>query len=131
MSSLIIDASAAVHFLRSDPAALARFARHHDTVLVPSIFDYEVANATLRMARRDVVTPPTADRMLAALLHLPVTRVPAHGRLLQVALGLTARLTLAGAIYLALAQDTDGNLLTMDTALADVARSTGTVVVEV
>lgn len=130
MTALVIDASAAVHFLRSDTARLATLARQHDAVVVPSIFDYEVANATMRLLRRKVITARTTDRMIGALHDLPVTRVPAQGRLLEQAIALISRLTLADAIYLALAHAAKAAMLTIDAPLADVARSTGTAVIE-
>lgn len=67
--------------------------------------------------------------MIAALPDLPVNRGPARGRLLEQAIALTSRLTVADAIYLALAQATKTAPLTIDAALIDVARSTGTAVV--
>lgn len=129
MTVLVLDASSAVHFLRSDPVVLAGIARAHDAVVVPSIFDYEVANATLRMLRCGAITSETADRMVAALADLPASRVPVHGDLLSAALTLTDRLTLADAIYLALAQSRRADLMTVDRALADVARAAGVTVI--
>jgi len=122
---LVIDASSAVHHLRTDPTELARHAHSYEQVIVPSIFDYEVANAALRMGRRSLISNETADRMIRALVDLPVSRVPTHGQLLLAALALTDRLTLADAVYLALAQDRGADLLTIDRSLAEVGRIVG------
>jgi predicted nucleic acid-binding protein len=123
--ALVIDASSAVHHLRTDPLQLARTARAYDRVVVPSIFDYEVANAALRLRRRSLISAETADRMISALVDLPASRVPTHGPLLLAALAMTDRLTLADAVYLALAQDRGADLLTMDRALVDVGERVG------
>ena len=130
MTALVIDASSAVHHLRADPTELARHARSYEQVIVPSIFDYEVANAALRMGRRSLISNGTADRMMRALVDLPVSRVPTHGPLLMAALALTDRLTLADAVYLALARDRGADLLTIDRSLADVSRIVGTKVIQ-
>ncbi len=125
MTALVVDASSAVRHLRDDPAELARHARSYEQVVVPSIFDYEVANAALRMGRRSVISGDTADRIIRALVDLPALRVPTHGPLLLAALALTDRLTLADAVYLALAQERTADRLTLDAALADVGRTVG------
>ncbi|HYN73025.1 MAG TPA: type II toxin-antitoxin system VapC family toxin [Nakamurella sp.] len=125
MTALVIDASSAVHHLCGDPAELARHARSYEQVIVPSIFDYEVANAALRLGRRSLISADRADRMIRALVDLPASRVPTHGPLLLAALALTDRLTLADAVYLALALDRGADLLTIDRALADVGEIVG------
>ena len=125
MTALVIDASSAVQHLRADPAELARHALSYEQVIVPSIFDYEVANAALRMGGRSLISADTADRMIRALVDLPASRVPTHGPLLLAAVALTDRLTLANAVYIALARDRGADLLTIDRGLADVGESVG------
>jgi len=61
--------------------------------------------------------------MMRALVDLPVSRVPTHGPLLMAALALTDRLTLADAVYLALARDRGADLLTIDRSPTSVASS--------
>ena len=79
----------------------------------------------LRMYRRSLISADTADRMIRALVDLPASRVPTHGPLLLAAVALTDRLTLADAVYLALALDRGADLLTIDRALADVGHMVG------
>ena len=106
-------------------AELARHARSYEQVIVPSIFDCEVANAALRMGGRSLISADTADRMIRALVDLPASRVPTQGPLLLAAVALTDRLTLANAVYIALARDRGADLLTIDRALADVGEIVG------
>jgi len=124
VTALVIDASSAVLHLRADPAELARHARSYEQVIVPSIFDCEVANAALRMGGRSLISADTADRMIRALVDQPASRVLTHPLLLA-AVALTDRLTLANAVYTALARDRGADLLTIDRGLADVGESVG------
>ena len=121
MTALVIDASSAVLHLRADPGGAGASCQ----VIVTSIFDCEVANAALRMGGRSLISTDTADRMIRALVDQPASRVLTHGPLLLAAVALTDRLTVANAVYLALARDRGADLLTIDRGLADVGESVG------
>jgi predicted nucleic acid-binding protein len=129
--ALVVDASVAVRFAQADPAWLQRWSEWIEAgtmVLTPAHFGHEIANALLLGAGLDAdaaagildrlfaVGFETADRGLAGL-HGSIRLADVHG------------LTVYDAAYLDLALDVDGQLATLDRALARAATAEGVEVV--
>lgn len=123
MRALVLDASAAIAVLTDEPGATAvrRHLDDRDTVLVPWLFWYEVVNG---LARGRQGWP--GSRLTAAvhdLEQLGIRTEPPSRAMLLVAIDAveTHRLTAYDAVYLALAESADADLLTADAFLAAAA----------
>lgn len=129
---VVVDASAATELLDGNPAWVAAFASwvsEGQMQLAPSLLRWEVANGQLRgrglqasvvitrMERLAAVGIETADRGLAGLLE-------------TISLADRHRLTVYDALYLQLAIDVEGDLATLDTALAAAAQAEGVTVLQ-
>ncbi|MEP6640196.1 MAG: type II toxin-antitoxin system VapC family toxin [Chloroflexota bacterium] len=124
--TVVIDASVVVAIVANEPqgpvaaATLARWATEDVTVVVPSHFWLEVTNTLLRGKRR-----AGADVLEAmhSVDQLELTTIEIDRVLLLSALDIAERhaLTTYDAAYLAVAESTDGSLMTLDKALRSAA----------
>jgi predicted nucleic acid-binding protein len=94
---------------------LARYLQGVDTPVAPDLLIAECGNVFWRRCRQGDITPEEATESLADLLTLQVPLVPAT-RLVQSALSLALQhqRTVYDALYLALAQERNCNLITAD-----------------
>ena len=123
--AVVVDASviAAIAFGEADGPELAAHLSGQ-TLLVPTLFDYELANIAWKKARRRPLTQPLIAAALAAAGRLGLTRVsvrPTDAFRVASETGLTAY----DASYLWVALVHDAELVTLDAALAKVAARTG------
>jgi predicted nucleic acid-binding protein len=123
---LVVDASVGIAIIRAEPAGLDAatiLARHRASdgrLLVPDHFWIEIANV---LARRYAATPEQIVRAFRAMdeLALESVRSDRPGLLLSLELQHRHRLSAYDAIYLALAEIEDAQLVTLDERLADAA----------
>jgi predicted nucleic acid-binding protein len=118
--AVVVDASviAAIAFGEDEGPELAEHLSGQ-TLLVPTLFDYELANIAWKKARRRPSTGPALDVALATVEHLRVTRIsvpPTEAFRVARETGLTAY----DASYLWIALVEDAELVTLD---ADLARA--------
>lgn len=124
---IIVDASAAVEFLDANAAWVTAFQEWADddrTLLCPSHFLAEVANAELRGRRSpsaDVVV--RVERIVASGIETADRGL--HGLLEAIDLASRHGLTVYDALYLQLALDVDGKLATLDGDLRRAATAEG------
>ena len=129
MSILILDASVAASWLFSDEtepradAILARLAE--DGAYVPQLWHLEVRNVLLVAERRGRISTEQQREFLDALSELPIRTDSTPDLALAFALARTHGLSFYDAIYLELAQRRNGELATLDTALARAAAAAG------
>ena len=118
---VVVDASAigAIAFGEPDGATITA---HIDgeTLLAPSLIDFELMNIAVKKARRRPETGPQLAIGLAAALQLPLTRVTTPG-LEVLVLAAKTGLTAYDACYLWLARSRDIELVTLDKKLARLA----------
>ena len=122
---VVVDASAlgAMTFGEPEGPALAQYVEG-ETLLAPTLVDYELANLAMVKVRRGTVARAEAALLLATALQLPIQRVPVpcdEVFFLSTATGLSAY----DAAYLWLARTTDSELVTLDRQLAEVADALG------
>jgi predicted nucleic acid-binding protein len=118
MSSLVIDASAAVELLLRTPAgSRAQAALRGNRILVPSHFDAEVLSALGRLVRAGDLSEEKVEPILAELARAPFVRYTLQP-LLVAAWGYRHNLALRDALYVALARRVDASLVTGDGRLA-------------
>ena len=117
---LVVDASAiaAVLYGETEGATIQAHVRG-ETMIAPDLIDYELANASLRKARRQPELAASLLMMLTKLRTLSIRRerVPA---LEAAELALQTGLSAYDASYLWLALAHDVELVTLDKRLADV-----------
>ena len=123
MSALVVDASVGVKwFVPEVHAAEARAWRTGlDPLHVPAFFfDLEIANILWKKVQRAELSRADADLILAQLPALPVTRHP-ESPLLVAAFDLADRTqrTVYDSLYLALAVQLGGRMLTADQRLCN------------
>ena len=129
MSILILDASVAASWLFSDEtepradAILARLAE--DGAYVPQLWHLEVRNVLLVAERRGRISTGQQREFLDALSELPIRTDSTPDLALAFALARTHGLSFYDAIYLELAQRRNGELATLDTALARASAAAG------
>jgi predicted nucleic acid-binding protein len=122
---IVLDASVVVEFLLGEPfnaigSGLAdRLEQRLEPLGAPHLIDAEVGQTLRRFERRGELTAIQARGAITDLSALPVARYP-HGVLLDRAFDLRANVTVYDALYLALTETVEGELLTADAALADV-----------
>lgn len=123
--AVVVDASAIGAIMFGEPeAATLRAHLDGETLLAPSLLDYELASLTLKKLRQEPGTTIAALAVLDAALKLPISRVAVPGAevcLLAARSGLTAY----DACYLWLAVTRDVELVTLDEALARAAEDRG------
>lgn len=129
--ALVLDASFMVDVLEGHPAhrdLWATAAEKEGVQLVPPLFWPELANALLKGVR---IPPAEVTRRLERLHSsgIEVADRGLPGLLESVALADRHGLTVYDASYLQLAIDVDGDLATLDAALAQAARSENVAVV--
>jgi predicted nucleic acid-binding protein len=126
MSAIVVDASVALKLLRDEPghaeacARLRKAVLAGDALLVPSLFWLEVVNV---LAHRYRYPPPAVVEAAYELerLGLTTTEVGRPGVLAVIDAVTRTGVTAYDAAYLALAEATDGRLLTADARLAAAA----------
>ena len=117
---LVVDASAIAAVLYNEPAG-AKIRAHvrDETMIAPQLIDYELANASLRKARRQPELAANLLVMLAGLKALTIRREPVPP--VEVAeLALRTGISAYDASYLWLALSHDAELVTLDDRLAKV-----------
>jgi len=115
--AVVVDASAigAIAFGEPEGPTLAAYLEG-ETMLSPSLVDYELSNLALKKARRRPADAPSIAVALHAALALPIRRVAVPG--LEVfALARQTGLTAYDASYLWLARARDAELVTLDDLL--------------
>ncbi len=122
VDGVVLDASAAVAFLTRPTSGIGD--RAAENVLVdgtrlwaPHLIDAEVGHALRRHALRGAVTPEVAQEALRDLNDLRLERVP-HVALLSRAWELRESVSFYDGLYVALAEELDLPLLTLDARIA-------------
>ena len=129
MSVLILDASIAAAWLFSDEtepradAALARLAE--DSAYVPQLWHLEIRNVLLVAERRGRISAEHALEFLDALGELPIRTDTTPDLAVAFALARAHGLFFYDALYLELAQRRNGEIATLDSALARAAVTAG------
>ncbi len=119
--AVVVDASAIGAIMFGEPEG-PTLAVHLDgqTLLAPSLLDFELTNIALKKARKRPETLPQILVSLHAALALQVSRVAVPG-MDVFALAAETGLTAYDASYLWLARTRDAELVTLDAALARLA----------
>lgn len=118
---LVLDASALVEVLTTDPADAPELARRiHDAewMSAPDLLDYEVLNVLRRMTRRGDIEDELADESRLTLQELRLSRHPMTDSLSERVWQLRHTITAYDASYVALAEELDLPLVTADDRLA-------------
>lgn len=120
---IVLDASAAIDLLLN-LAPRARFVRERiersaPALYAPHLLDAEVGEVLRRYVLQGALSPEDAEAALQDLADLPVTRYP-HGPFLRRAFAMRDNVTVYDALYLALAESLEAELVTSDHALAHV-----------
>jgi len=119
MSSVVLDASAAVELLLRTPAGRkAEAALRSHRVAVPAHFDAEVLSALGRLARAGDLADKFVEPILNELARAPFVRYTLQP-LLATAWGLRHNLALRDALYVTLARRLGAQLVTADARLAE------------
>lgn len=115
--AVVVDASAIAAIAFGEPEGPTLAAHlEGETMLSPSLVDYELSNLALKKARRRPADAPSIAVALHAALALPIRRVAVPG--LEVfALARQTGLTAYDASYLWLARAHDAELVTLDDLL--------------
>jgi len=121
--AVVVDASAIGAIMFGEPEGPTLAAHlEGETLLAPSLLDYELANLALKKARRHPENLPQVVTSLQAALALPLSRIHVPG-LAVCLLAADTGLTAYDASYLWLARARDAELVTLDAALAKAASS--------
>ena len=125
MKFLVLDASAVVEYLLG--TALGRAIAGHirpdvADLHVPALCDVEVASALRRILRAGRILESRADAVLQDYLDLPITR-HGHQELLPRMTELRHNFSAYDAVYVALTERIEGQLVTGDARLAGAART--------
>lgn len=118
---LVIDASALVDVLVTDPAEIPDLAhRVHDAewVSAPDLLDYEVLNVLRRMTLRGDIDNQLAEQSRLTVRQLRISRHPLSDRMSDRMWHLRHTITAHDAAYVALAEELDLPLVTADRRLA-------------
>lgn len=119
----VLDASVAVaYFSGGEPAERAeeRIEAEPRAFHAPHLIDAEVGNALRGLVLKRTIAPEDAKASLDDLVELPIVRCP-HTWLLDRAWALRASFSFYDALYLALAQELEVGLLTLDARMARAA----------
>lgn len=117
MSSVVLDASAAVELLLRNPAGRrVEEALRDSWVAVPAHFDAEVSSALGRLVRAGDLAEKSVEPLLGELARAPFTRYTLQP-LLTAAWRLRHNLALRDALYVTLAQRLGALLVTADARL--------------
>jgi predicted nucleic acid-binding protein len=119
--AVVVDASAIGAIMFGEPeAGTLRAHLEGETLVAPTLIDYELASLTLKKLRRDPRIGVAALAMLDAALKVSISRVSVPGTDVC-ALAARTGLTVYDASYLWLANTRDLELVTLDEALARAA----------
>jgi predicted nucleic acid-binding protein len=119
MSSVVLDASAAVELLLRTPAGgRADAALRTHRVAVPAHFDAEILSALGRLTRAGDLADGLVEPILNQLARAPFVRYPLQP-LLAAAWSLRHNLALRDALYVTLARRLGALLVTADARLAE------------
>lgn len=118
MSNHVLDASASIDLLLETPTGLALQARipSKATWYVPEHFYAEVAGAIRRAELHGHITGARADKAFTDLREAPLRRAQVLP-LMSSAWNRRGHLTVADALYVALAEELDATLVTSDVRL--------------
>jgi predicted nucleic acid-binding protein len=130
--SVVIDASALVAFVTNEPTApevaklLQRWGSEGSELNAPALARYEIANALAKQAAAGNLGDEAIDEAWAILDELPIVYHPLSNgpSVVRAALALQRR-SAYDAAYLALAEDLDAELWTLDGPLARNASARG------
>ena len=125
---LIVDASVAVMWFVPEPSseAAAALLDSADELVAPDYVRIEVASALLKALRRGAIDRADADEALAVLSEGAVRTLPAAERCAEaLAIAREHGGSLYDALYVAVARELEGRVITQDSRLAEVARSAG------
>ena len=123
--AVVVDASVLGAMVFGEPEGTALAAHlHGQTLIAPTLLDYELMNIALKKVRRGVVSSAQAGLLLAAALRVPIERLAVSGAEVF-ALAEQTGLTAFDASYLWLARRRDAELVTLDRRLADVTDALG------
>ena len=121
---IVLDASAAVDLLHGTPnSAFVRewFPEREQSFVAPDILMLEVAAATSRAVNRGLCSADRGQATIDVLLGLPMQLYPTSSAL-RSAWAMRDNVTVADALYLAIAGALDATLVTTDEHLARAAR---------
>jgi predicted nucleic acid-binding protein len=120
---VVVDASAlaAMVFGEAEGRTIAAHLER-ETLIAPSLIDYELVNVALKRARRNPGLAVEIGLSLAAALQMPLTRVAVPG-LDVLVLASETGLTAYDAAYLWLARSRDCELVTLDKGLARITNN--------
>ena len=120
---VVVDASAlaAMVFGEAEGRTIAAHLES-ETLIAPSLIDYELVNVALKRARRNPGLAVEIGLSLAAALQMPLTRVAVPG-LEVLVLASETGLTAYDAAYLWLARSRDCELVTLDKGLARITNN--------
>src|SRR5262245_39129845 len=120
--AVVVDASAIAAIVFGEPEGPTLAAHLADeTLLAPTLLDYELTNLTLKKARRQPEFLPHLLLALRQALSLPISRIQVPGADVF-ALATTTGLTAHDASYLWIARTRDVELVTLDRRLARAAK---------
>ena len=127
MKPLIVDASIAVKWFIPEKGsdAAARALDRKSPPIAPDLIRVEVANVIWKLSHRKLLSPEQACRIIRDFLSLQIG-IYDSGALIQPALKIAVQTeqTVYDCLYLALAVNTEGTLLTADQRFADCIRNT-------
>ncbi|MDQ3722477.1 MAG: type II toxin-antitoxin system VapC family toxin [Actinomycetota bacterium] len=125
---LVCDASALVELLLGTRAghAVDQALRDRPAADAPALFDIEVCAAARSLVAREVLAASRVEELLADLADLPIISWP-HGPLLGRVWALRENMSAYDAVYVALAEVLDAQLVTADRRLAKAVGSVSTV----
>lgn len=116
---IVLDASVVVELLTNGPMADALrrdLALRSDSFAVPHLLDVEVVSAFRNLAAGHRIDSHRSEQFLRAVADFPAERYP-HTPLLGRVWELRHNFTAYDAVYIALAEETDSVLYTMDAKL--------------
>lgn len=129
MTSVVVDASVAVKWclpsLREELVAeaeelLASSRRDEVRFLVPDLFWVELANALWKAVRRAEISSDNAESAMSFVRDLDITTLPSLDLVPQALnLAISQSRTVYDSLYLALAMQSDSELITADERLAN------------
>lgn len=129
MSVLVLDASVAAAWLFNDetePLADAALARLGESgAIVPQLWHFEIRNVLIVAERRQRVSAVQSAEFLDALSELPIVTDTTPDLAVAFELARALNLSFYDALYLELAQRSNGKIATLDSALARAAAAAG------
>lgn len=138
MSRFVLDASVALRWFLDDPvpeyaAKVKRMLLDGDRVVVPVVWNLEIANALVNAARKGVAPPEDLDDHLLKIEELMIDKIESQPEGISIrtafATGRTFGLTAYDASYLDLAQTEKLPLSTLDAQLRKAAERAGVEVI--